>query len=57
MVYMNYLEAKLNRLRRELRVAELNNWEFDIQCLKDEILELEIEIENEYENGNEVETF
>lgn len=57
MVYMNYLEAKLNRLRRELRVAELNEWEFDIQCLKDEILELEIEIENEYENGNEVETF
>ena len=50
MVYMNYLEAKLNRLRRELRVAELNNWEFDIQCLKDEILELEMELQNEYEN-------
>ena len=50
MVYMNYLEAKLNRLRRELRVAELNEWEFDIQCLKDEILELEMELQNEYEN-------
>ena len=28
MIYMNSLEAELNRLERELRVAELNNLEF-----------------------------
>ena len=46
---MNSLEAELNRLERELRVAELNNWEFDIQILKDEILNIEKELENAYE--------
>ena len=46
---MNSLEAELNRLERELRVAELNNWEFDIQILKDEILNTEMELENAYE--------
>ena len=49
MIYMNNLEAELNRLERELRVAELNNWEFDIQILKDEILNIENELENSYE--------
>ena len=46
---MNSLEAELNRLERDLRVAELNNWEFDIQILKDEILNTEMELENAYE--------
>ena len=49
MIYINSLEAKLNQLQRELRVAELNNWEFDIQILKDEILNTEMELENAYE--------
>ena len=49
MLYMNSLEAELNRLERELRVAELNNWEFDIAVLKDEILNIEMELENAYE--------
>ena len=49
MIYMNSLEAELNRLERELRVAELNNWEFDIAVLKDEILNIEMELENAYE--------
>ena len=48
MIYSNSLEAELNRLERELRVAELNNWEFDIQILKDEILNIEIELEKSY---------
>ena len=50
MLYMNSLEAELNRLERELRVAELNNWEFDIKILKDEILNIENELENAYES-------
>ena len=49
MIYMNSLEAELNRLERELRVAELNNWEFDIQILKDEILNIENQLNNAYE--------
>ena len=48
MLYNNELEAKLNGLERELEVAKLNNWEFEIANLKDEIRELEIEIENEF---------
>lgn len=48
MLYMNSLEAELNRLERELKVAELNNWEFDIEVLKDEIKEVEHELYNSY---------
>ena len=46
---MNSLEAELNRLERELRVAELNDWEFDIAVLKDEILNIENQLNNAYE--------
>ena len=49
MIYMNSLEAELNQLQRELRTAELNGWEFDIECLKEEILNIENKLENEYE--------
>ena len=48
MLYMNDLEAKLYELERELKVAELNNWEFDIEILKDEIKEVEHELYNSY---------
>ena len=45
MRYGCLLEAKLSKLERELKIAELNNWEFDIQVLKDEIIEVEREIQ------------
>ncbi len=48
MIHENNLEAKLYELERELKVAELNNWEFDIQILKDEIKEVEYELYNSY---------
>ena len=48
MIHENNLEAKLYELERELRVAELNNWEFDISVLKDEIKEIETELYNSY---------
>ena len=48
MIHENNLEAKLYELERELRVAELNNWEFDISILKDEIIDIENKLENEY---------
>ena len=48
MIHENNLEAKLYKLERELRVAELNNWEFDIQILKEEIIDIENKLENKY---------
>jgi hypothetical protein len=48
MIHENNLEAKLYELERELKVAELNNWEFDIEVLKDEIKEVEYELYNSY---------
>ena len=48
MIHENNLEAKLYDLERELKVAELNNWEFDIEVLKDEIKEVETELYNSY---------
>ena len=48
MIHENNLEAKLYELERELKVAELNNWEFDIEVLKDEIKEVETELYNIY---------
>ena len=48
MVHENNLEAKLYELERELKVAELNNWEFAIEVLKDEIKEVEHELYNSY---------
>ena len=48
MIHENNLEAKLYKLERELKVAELNNWEFDIEILKDEIKEVEYELYNSY---------
>ena len=48
MIHENNLEAKLYELERELRVAKLNNWEFDISILKDEIKEVEHELYNSY---------
>ena len=48
MIHENNLEAKLYELERELKVAELNNWEFDISILKDDIKEVEAELYNSY---------
>ena len=48
MKYGNNLEGRLAELERELRVAELNNWEFDIANLKEEIKEVERELENQF---------
>ena len=53
MLYNNELEAKLNGLERELKVAKLNNWGFDIVNLKDEIREVERELENEFNKAYE----
>ena len=48
MKYGNNLEGRLAELENELKVAELNNWEFDIANLKEEIKEVERELENQF---------
>ena len=40
MLYENPLEARLAELNRELSIAIMNDWEFDIACLEDEIAEV-----------------
>lgn len=53
MRYSNRLEGKLASLESELRVAEMNNWEFDIETLKEEIREVEMQLENEFKEAYE----
>lgn len=48
MKYGNNLENRLAELENELKVAELNSWEFDIANLKEEIKEVERELENQF---------
>ena len=49
MLYLNSLEKELNQLQRELETAKLNGWDFDVECLKEEILNIENELNNAYE--------
>lgn len=44
MIYLNNLESEIAKLENDLQTAELNNWDFDISVLKDEIKEKEIEL-------------
>lgn len=53
MRYNCRLEGKLSGLERELRIAQMNNWDFEIANLKDEIKELEMEIEREFKMAYE----
>lgn len=48
MKYGNNLEGKLAEIESELRIAEMNNWEFDIANLKEEIKEVERELEEQF---------
>jgi hypothetical protein len=54
MMHKNELEARLFKLNYDLSIAKLNNWEFDIACLEDEIAEvielLQTEFDWEYED-------
>ena len=44
----NQLEAEIYKLERELDTAILNEREWDIDRLKNEIHELEVELERQY---------
>ena len=46
--HSNEIEREIYQLERELQTAELNDREWDINRLKNEIRELEIELEAQY---------
>ena len=48
MWHKNEIEREIYQLERELITAELNEREWDINRLKNEIRELEIELEAQY---------
>ena len=51
MIYKNELEERLYQLRYDLTTAQLNNWEFDIACLEDEIDEVMLALAQEWEES------
>ena len=53
MIFENKLEGKLFELERKLDIAKLNDWTFDIDLLKDEIREVERELEEEFKRATE----
>ena len=48
MVHLNELEREIYQLERELQTAIMNDRDWDIDRLKNEIRELEIELEAQY---------
>ena len=48
MVHLNELEREIYQLERELQTAIMNDRDWDINRLKNEIRELEIELEAQY---------
>ena len=48
MIHLNELEREIYQLERELDTAILNEREWDIDRLKNEIHELEVELERQY---------
>ena len=48
MIHLNNLEAEIYKLERELQTAIMNNRDWDIDRLKNEISELEAELERQY---------
>ena len=48
MIHLNELEREIYQLERELQTAIMNDRDWDIDRLKNEIRELEIELEAQY---------
>ena len=48
MIHLNDLEREIYQLERELQTAIMNDRDWDINRLKNEIRELEIELEAQY---------
>ena len=53
MRHLNNLEAEIYKLERELETAIMNNRSWEAECLRSDIKDLEIQLQNELDNPQE----
>ena len=53
MIHLNNLEAEIYKLERELETAIMNNRSWEAECLRSDIKDLEIQLQNELDNPQE----
>ena len=53
MIHLNNLEAEIYKLERELETAIMNDRSWEIECLRNDIKDLEIQLQNELDNPQE----
>ena len=53
MIHLNNLEAEIYKLERELETAIINDRSWEAECLRSDIKDLEIQLQNELDNPQE----
>ena len=53
MIHLNNLEAEIYKLERELETAIMNDRSWEAECLRSDIKDLEIQLQNELDNPQE----
>ena len=53
MIHLNNLEAEIYKLERELETAIMNGRSWEAECLRSDIKDLEIQLQNELDNPQE----
>ena len=53
MVHLNELEREIYQLERELQTAIMNDRDWEAECLRSDIKDLESQLQNELDNPQE----
>ena len=53
MIHLNNLEAEIYKLERELETAIMNDRSWEAECLRSDIKDLDIQLQNELDNPKE----
>ena len=53
MIHLNNLEAEIYKLETELETAIMNDRSWEAECLRSDIKDLEIQLQNELDNPQE----
>ena len=53
MIHLNNLEAEIYKLERELETAIMNDRSWEAECLRSDIKDSEIQLQNELDNPQE----
>ena len=53
MIHLNNLEAEIYKLEKELETAIMNDRSWEAECLRSDIKDLEIQLQNELDNPQE----